>query len=111
MMRTLIWVSTITVICAGLCCGILYAEKTAGSQQESAQTDGDKEKVNTQSTVLDTSSIKLDNIEIQGRVEKPQTVFILPGKDPEVDTIQIDRSFFREIFRKVERDMLQRTSR
>jgi hypothetical protein len=57
------------------------------------------------------ANIFLDSIEIQGRVEKPQTVFILPGKDPEVDSIQIDRSFFPEIFRKVEKDMLGRTTR
>ena len=56
----------------------------------------------------DTSAarIHLEDIEIEGRLEKPQTVFILPGKDPEVDTIQIDRSFFKEIFRKVDKDDL-----
>jgi hypothetical protein len=46
----------------------------------------------------------LKNIEILGRVEKPQTVFIVPGTDPTVDDIQIGRSFFKEIFRSVEKD-------
>ncbi|RMD87923.1 MAG: hypothetical protein D6813_12885 [Calditrichaeota bacterium] len=48
--------------------------------------------------------IFLDKIEILGRVEKPQTVFILPGNDPTVDDITIDRSFFKQIFRPVEKD-------
>jgi hypothetical protein len=55
--------------------------------------------------------IFLRNVEIQGRIEKPQTVFILPGKDPDVDAIQIDRSFFKEIFRIVEKDDLTRLRR
>jgi hypothetical protein len=90
---------------------ILYSAGPAAEQKASAQTTSEESAGKAKSTVPDTANIRLDNIEIQGRVEKPQTVFILPGKDPEVDTIQIDRSFFREIFRKLERDMLQRTSR
>ena len=50
----------------------------------------------------------LDKIEIMGRIEKPQTVFIIQGQDPSIDDIQIDRSFFREIFRKVEREDLRK---
>ena len=46
----------------------------------------------------------MDRIEILGRIEKPQTVFIIPGKDDTINDIQIDRSFFREIFRAVEKD-------
>ncbi len=52
--------------------------------------------------------IFLDKIEILGRVEKPQTVFILPGRDPTVDDIEIDRSFFKEIFRTVEKDEIKK---
>ncbi len=48
----------------------------------------------------------LDKIDILGRVDKPQTVFIVQGQDPDVDDIQIDRSFFKEIFRPVERDAI-----
>lgn len=44
----------------------------------------------------------LDRIEVVGRVDKPQAIFIIPGKNPEVEGIRIDRMFFREIFRKVE---------
>lgn len=44
----------------------------------------------------------LDKIEVAGRIEKPQAIFIIPGKSPEIEDIRIDRTFFREIFRKVE---------
>jgi len=53
----------------------------------------------------------LDKIDILGRIEKPQTAFIVQGKDPSVDEVQIDRSFFREIFRKVEKDDYRRIAR
>jgi hypothetical protein len=36
-------------------------------------------------------------------VEKPQTVFIIPGKDPRVEDITIKREFFKEMFRTVEK--------
>jgi len=52
--------------------------------------------------------IFLDKIEILGRIEKPQTVFIIPGKNPTVDDIQIDRSFFKEIFRTIEIDQIRK---
>ncbi len=48
--------------------------------------------------------ILLDKIEILGKIDKPQTLFILPGQDPTVDDIRIDRSFFKEIFRPIEKD-------
>jgi hypothetical protein len=44
----------------------------------------------------------LDKIEVEGKLEKPQAIFIIPGSDPEIDDIQIQRSFFEEIFRQVE---------
>ncbi len=55
--------------------------------------------------------IFLDKVEVLGSVAKPQALFILPGNDPKVDGIQIDRSFFREIFRPMEKDRFPRTSR
>ncbi len=48
----------------------------------------------------------LDKIEIEGRLEKPQAVFIIPGRNPEIDDINIERSFFNEIFRPVEKKKL-----
>ncbi|HQG45599.1 MAG TPA: hypothetical protein PLG50_08065, partial [bacterium] len=43
----------------------------------------------------------LDKIEVEGKLEKPQAIFIIPGSDPEIDDIEIKRSFFEEIFRPV----------
>lgn len=45
----------------------------------------------------------IDKIEVQGRLEKPQAVFILPGQTPTIDDIQIERSFIKEIFRPIEK--------
>ena len=56
-------------------------------------------------TQVDDEAIKLflDKIEVVGRLEKPQAVFIIPGKNPEIDDIRIERSFFNDIFRPVEK--------
>jgi len=45
----------------------------------------------------------IDKIEIEGRLEKPQVMLFLPGQTPEIDDIQIDRSFMKDIFRPVEK--------
>ncbi len=45
----------------------------------------------------------LDKIEVEGKLEKPQAVFIIPGMDPEIDDVSIERSFFEDIFRPIER--------
>jgi hypothetical protein len=55
--------------------------------------------------------IFLDKVEVLGSIAKPQALFIIPGSDPKVDGIQIDRSFFREIFRPLEKDRFPRSSR
>ncbi|RQW07296.1 hypothetical protein EH222_07580 [candidate division KSB1 bacterium] len=47
--------------------------------------------------------IFIDKIEIEGWLEKPQAVFILPGQTPDIDDIQIERSFMKELFRPVEK--------
>lgn len=47
--------------------------------------------------------IFLDKVEVLGYLEKPQAIFIIPGTNPEVEDIDIDRSFFKEIFRPVEK--------
>jgi hypothetical protein len=48
--------------------------------------------------------IFLDKIEVFGTVAKPQALFILPGSDPTIEGLNIDRSFFKEIFRPVQWD-------
>lgn len=55
--------------------------------------------------------IFLDKVEVLGSIAKPQALFIIPGNDPKVDGIQIDRSFFREIFRPMEKDRFPRIAR
>lgn len=55
--------------------------------------------------------IFLDKVEVLGSIAKPQALFIIPGNDPKVDGIQIDRSFFREIFRPMEKDRFPRSTR
>ncbi|MDZ7289326.1 MAG: hypothetical protein ONB44_07895 [candidate division KSB1 bacterium] len=55
--------------------------------------------------------IFLDKVEVLGSIAKPQALFIIPGSDPKVDGIQIDRSFFREIFRPMEKDRFPLSSR
>ena len=49
----------------------------------------------------------LDAVKIYGSIEKPQTVFIIPGKDPQVEDVEIKRSFLKEIYRKVEKPVLK----
>lgn len=55
--------------------------------------------------------IFLDKVEVLGSIAKPQALFIIPGNDPKVDGIQIDRSFFREIFRPVEKNRFPHSTR
>ncbi|MCA9732251.1 MAG: hypothetical protein H6696_18805 [Deferribacteres bacterium] len=50
------------------------------------------------------AKILLEQIDVVGRLSKPQAVFILPGSDPKVDGLKIDRSFLDDIFRPVEKD-------
>lgn len=50
----------------------------------------------------------IKQIEIYGQIAKPQTVFIIPGTDPRVDGLRIDRHFFSHIFRPVEKSTLKR---
>ncbi len=55
--------------------------------------------------------ILLDKIEILGKIAKPQAIFIIPGSDPQVDGLKIDRSFFMDIFRPVEKDFFPQRGR
>ncbi|RMD95423.1 MAG: hypothetical protein D6814_13220 [Calditrichaeota bacterium] len=57
------------------------------------------------------AKILLDKIEVLGTLSKPQAIFIIPGSDPQVDGIRIDRSFFMEIFRPVEKDFFPQKGR
>ncbi len=50
----------------------------------------------------------LDKIEIRGWIAKPQMVYIIPGTDPKVDDIVIDRSFINEIMKPLDKDTFER---
>lgn len=55
--------------------------------------------------------VLLDKIDVIGSLAKPQAIFIIPGSDPKVDGISVDRSFFVEIFRPVEKDLFPQKGR
>lgn len=55
----------------------------------------------------DAVKLFLKEIEIYGQIAKPQAVFIIPGTDPRVDGLKIDRHFFTHIFRPVEKSTLR----
>lgn len=55
--------------------------------------------------------ILLDQIDVLGNLAKPQAIFILPGSDPRVDGLKIDRSFLDDIFRPVEKDFFPQRGR
>ncbi len=83
---------------------------TVGAGRSFAQDKGKKQEGKAE---FSKKSVKifLDKIEVLGRIAKPQAVFIIPGSDPTVDDIKLDRSFFQEIFRKVERDDVRQRRR
>ncbi len=83
-----------------------YAQEVSQAKQDTVK---EKKKVDLEKKQEDVK-ILLDKIEILGRIEKPQTVFIIPGNDPTVEGIHIDRSFFKQIFRSIEKDKLRKRS-
>ncbi len=56
------------------------------------------------------NSVKLfaKQVQIFGNVAKPQAVFIISATDPKVDGLKINRHFFDDIFRNVEKSSLKR---
>lgn len=87
---------------------ILFAQTANELAQElksdSVATDSPST-VPEKSPELQDNDLKLfiDKIEVNGQLEKPQAMFILPGSTPDIDDIQIEHSFFKEIFRPVEK--------
>ena len=49
----------------------------------------------------------LDQIEVKGWIEKPQMVFVVPGVNPEIDDIVLDRSFLNEMMRPLDKDQFE----
>lgn len=75
------------------------------SQSSTQQEEVDLTKTREKARIL------LDKIDVIGTLAKPQAIFIIPGSDPKVEGIQIDRSFFAEIFRPVEKDFFPQRGR
>ena len=75
-----------------------------------ASTMQDKKSNEINETVISNDKVKtfLKGIEFYGSIAKPQTVFIIPGTDPRVDGLKINRHFFSHIFRPVEKSTLRR---
>ncbi len=100
----------LSCIIAGIALFSFSTWKDCSAQTKSEKTTSDSTKRSTKKGTghkKQGEKIFLDKVEILGKIEKPQTVFILPGKDPNIDDIQVDRSFFKEIFRPVEFDNLK----
>jgi hypothetical protein len=81
------------------CLFVILAGVVAGAQTQTTTSD------TTQSSQVSQKDVKIfiDKIKVEGQLEKPQAVFILPGQTPDIDDIQIERSFMKEIFRPVEK--------
>jgi len=84
---------------------MLLANMVIAQPDKSESLQSQKNSQDPNVPVIDDQSVKifLDKIEVIGRLEKPQAVFIIPGKNPEIDDIRIERSFFNDIFRPVEK--------
>jgi len=55
-----------------------------------------------------TIKLFLKQIEVQGWIDRPQMVYVVPGVNPEVDDIMLDRSFLDEILRPLDKDKFER---
>lgn len=93
------------------CAAMLFAQNAAAQQTNAPSADSTLRAAASDSLpepVIDESAASarmfLDKVEVLGTLAKPQALFIIPGQDPKVDGIEIDRSFFREIFRPYEKD-------
>lgn len=87
----------------------LAEEPTKPKQQQPAKLQDQTPKKSDEKSISDDDvKMWLKQIEIFGQIAKPQTVFIIPGSDPRVDGLRIDRHFFSHIFRPVEKSTLSR---
>jgi hypothetical protein len=86
----------------------LAAAPTEPIQQPAKLQNKQNKKPEEKPISADDEKLWLRQLEIYGQIAKPQTVFIVPGTDPRVDGLRIDRHFFSHIFRPVEKSTLQR---
>ncbi|MBD3288755.1 hypothetical protein GF337_08140 [candidate division KSB1 bacterium] len=88
---------------------LLFATYSFGAESANPANQN-QDKDNAQKSTVTNKAMKvfLDKIEVYGRIAKPQTVFIIPGSDPRVNGIRIERRFFSDMFRKVEKSTLRK---
>jgi len=88
---------------------LIAVENPESMPQQPTKLQDEKNKQSDEKSISDDDvKIFLKQIEIYGQIAKPQTVFIIPGTDPRVDGLRIDRHFFSHIFRPVEKSTLRR---
>ncbi|MBN2011580.1 hypothetical protein JW960_19775 [candidate division KSB1 bacterium] len=85
---------------------VVLGSTTVEAKELLTKKDGSEEMVN--GVDSKTMNVFMKQIDIYGRLAKPQTVFIIPGTDPRVDGIRIERYFYRDIFRTVEKSTLRK---
>ena len=85
-----------------------YLVGTVNANPNPAEQDQDESNKKKSTVTKKAMKIFLDKIEVYGRIAKPQTVFIIPGSDPRVNGIRIERRFFSDMFRKVEKSTLRK---
>jgi hypothetical protein len=79
----------------------------------SRNTYAQQKQTKTTTTQQDTTKqkqlkLRMEAIEIQGWVEKPQAIFVLQGVNPEVDDIGLNRTFVDEILRPIDKDRFEK---
>ncbi|MDW7680473.1 MAG: hypothetical protein SCK70_07895, partial [bacterium] len=102
----------ISVIVFSFMSGVCYAadstEKIVSGPNLSAAPQNQQQTQSGSDTISSDAVKKLARgVEIYGKLAKPQAVFIIPGSDPKVDGLKIDRKFFDLIFRNVEKGVLE----
>jgi len=100
------------VLSLGIYLNSFAVEKPKSNPLQPAKLQ-DKEGKQSDETSISNKNVKqflmqMNQVEIYGQIAKPQTVFIIPGTDPRVDGLRIDRHFFSHIFRPVEKSALRR---
>ena len=84
---------------------LLFSRPSAsGREAKTPAKPVQKKTADTAQAPIEKKDVKIfiDKIEVEGRLEKPQVMLFLPGQTPEIDDIQIERSFMKNIFRPVE---------
>jgi hypothetical protein len=94
--------------------GVDASQATKNPEQQPTKSNQTKpEKSNEQQqdkSKLSKDAVKVfvKQIQIYGKVAKPQAIFFYKSGDPKVDGLKINRHFFDHIFREVEKSSVKR---